>query len=411
MATDNAVTVDPNFPDACYFPDQDNVLVSFQLTRFFLFLALVVVVGPLSYRFVSWIYDWERDPKSLVEHLQDTADGLVYSFVVFVLGNYSHTLSGWTVLGYFVGLFGWALLGELPYLKVSLPTWRTWSKGAWIVHLLAVVVVVGLAVVHFVWASQQGILWPWYIVGLVLGTAFIWVGAVTSIVERRYVIPWRIRKEHPVYRTQSREIGRRGVHEEYLSSASEDGPSASLVTYPPPIVDRNRIDPLQGSDLPPMEDATPVTNGNCPAIAGTLDTHSLYPESEPPGTISPHDSTTQLAGTPLQPMEIQDEINPSPWRKGRSLWQVIDPWKQFQHRRRVAYTKPLHPCLKQRYGVHLHHWQIFYILAFFTRFPNVLSQICGGLVLGIFTHGGAAYGFDALLEVEGEPVMVTCMYE
>jgi len=51
-----------------------------------------------------------------------------------------------------------------------------------------------------------------------------------------------------------------------------------------------------------------------------------------------------------------------------------------------------------RVGFHLHHWQIFYYLAFFTRFDNPISQICSGLVIGIFMHGVAAYGFHDLLE-------------
>jgi len=51
-----------------------------------------------------------------------------------------------------------------------------------------------------------------------------------------------------------------------------------------------------------------------------------------------------------------------------------------------------------RVGFHLHHWQIFYYLAFFTRFDDVISEICAGLVIGIFLHGISAYGFHDLLE-------------
>lgn len=47
---------------------------------------------------------------------------------------------------------------------------------------------------------------------------------------------------------------------------------------------------------------------------------------------------------------------------------------------------------------HLHHWQIFYYLAFFTRFSDVISNISAGLVIGIFMHGISAYGFHDLLE-------------
>jgi len=49
-------------------------------------------------------------------------------------------------------------------------------------------------------------------------------------------------------------------------------------------------------------------------------------------------------------------------------------------------------------GYHLHHWQIFYYIAFFTRFDDVISEICAGLVIGIFMHGVSAYGFHDLLE-------------
>ena len=37
--------------------------------------------------------------------------------------------------------------------------------------------------------------------------------------------------------------------------------------------------------------------------------------------------------------------------------------------------------------IHLHHWQIFYALAFFTRFDHPVSQIAGGVTLGIYTQG------------------------
>ncbi|KAJ1910030.1 hypothetical protein IWQ60_010869 [Tieghemiomyces parasiticus] len=82
-------------------------------------------------------------------------------------------------------------------------------------------------------------------------------------------------------------------------------------------------------------------------------------------------------------------------------WRLIDPLVHL--RRRLAERDAagsLDPNLCRCFSVHLHHWQIFYILAFFTRFPHTVSQISAGLVLGIFTHGGAAYGFDSLLVVD-----------
>jgi hypothetical protein len=37
--------------------------------------------------------------------------------------------------------------------------------------------------------------------------------------------------------------------------------------------------------------------------------------------------------------------------------------------------------------IHPHHWQIFYTLAFFTRFNHPVSQVAGGITLAIYTHG------------------------
>lgn len=51
-----------------------------------------------------------------------------------------------------------------------------------------------------------------------------------------------------------------------------------------------------------------------------------------------------------------------------------------------------------RATLHPHHWQIFLLLAYFTRFPEVVSQICAGLCIGIFMHGSCAYGYGEVYE-------------
>lgn len=58
----------------------------------------------------------------------------------------------------------------------------------------------------------------------------------------------------------------------------------------------------------------------------------------------------------------------------------------------------INATLHKRVEFHLHHWQIFYFLAFFTRFDHIASQISAGLCLGIFMQGVAAYGFHDLLD-------------
>ena len=47
---------------------------------------------------------------------------------------------------------------------------------------------------------------------------------------------------------------------------------------------------------------------------------------------------------------------------------------------------------------HLHHYAIFYVLAFFARFPDTLSRIAAGAFIGASLHGIAAYDYDTTFE-------------
>lgn len=47
---------------------------------------------------------------------------------------------------------------------------------------------------------------------------------------------------------------------------------------------------------------------------------------------------------------------------------------------------PTNPYTKTL-SLHLHHWQIFYMLAFFTRFTHPVSQVGAGIVLACYMEG------------------------
>ncbi|KAI8371745.1 uncharacterized protein BYT42DRAFT_616812 [Radiomyces spectabilis] len=59
-------------------------------------------------------------------------------------------------------------------------------------------------------------------------------------------------------------------------------------------------------------------------------------------------------------------------------------------------TGPYNPYTS-RINIHLHHWQIFYMLAFFTRFTHPVSQVAAGIVLACYMEGICAYGYDSLV--------------
>ncbi|KAI8989955.1 hypothetical protein BDB01DRAFT_487794 [Pilobolus umbonatus] len=49
---------------------------------------------------------------------------------------------------------------------------------------------------------------------------------------------------------------------------------------------------------------------------------------------------------------------------------------------------------QSRVSIHLHHWQIFYVLAFFTRFDHPVSQVGAGIVIACYMEGICACTMD-----------------
>lgn len=64
---------------------------------------------------------------------------------------------------------------------------------------------------------------------------------------------------------------------------------------------------------------------------------------------------------------------------------------KFKRSSNQGESDPLLPTTVTPYqshvAIHLHHWQIFYVLAFFTRFNHPVSQIGAGLVLACYMEG------------------------
>ncbi|KAJ2351640.1 hypothetical protein GGF43_003977, partial [Coemansia sp. RSA 2618] len=172
------ISVDPGFLSGCYLhqdPDRGaSTLVSFHFVRYILFTAMLAIAGPLAFRLVAAFFDLERDFKTVGDHFDDLTNTLIYAFLVFVLGNYAHTFSWVTCVFYFVGMFGFCLLVELPFMRVSIPGWRAWSVGAWAVNLGGVALVVLAAGFHIKWAYDAGIL-QWYLPLFVLATSSLWL--------------------------------------------------------------------------------------------------------------------------------------------------------------------------------------------------------------------------------------------
>ncbi|KAJ1679482.1 hypothetical protein EV182_001956, partial [Spiromyces aspiralis] len=388
-------------------------------------------------------FDLERHYKSVVHYFNDTTNNLVYSFVLFTLGNYSHTFNWVTVVFFAAGLLGYTLLVELPFLKVSLPTWRTWGLGAWLVHLGAAALVVLAAVWHIKWAADAGFV-GWYLGLFALATATIWgtvlVNALNSwhvsrfpggsgldIAWRRVVIAMTTRPSRcSTHQRQSRRIP---------PPCMESTPR--LHSEPPytRINSEHRLGSAQlqrqlhsqpaDSLVAACTDAASPTTAVAPALSFPLrkGKDSL---SDQGSTISTRSAASTRSDIPLN--EI-DTTAPSTSNSGchyhsalatptgtdgsemapaaglsslaRSLRLSSIPISRcYPH----YLNYPNYRCVpRAHFHVHIHHWQLFYIFAFFTRFDTFASRLCAGIVLGIYVHGIAAYGFDPMLVLSPYP--------
>src|SRR4051812_20184169 len=75
------------------------------------------------------------------------------------------------ILSFYVAMFGYALLAELPFAKQSLPTWRNWSRQMWILFIVVVCAVLAMAGFHIYFAInlmsepkyKNGVYIAWYL--------------------------------------------------------------------------------------------------------------------------------------------------------------------------------------------------------------------------------------------------------
>ncbi|KAJ1801880.1 hypothetical protein LPJ75_006364 [Coemansia sp. RSA 2598] len=328
---------------------------------------MLVVAGPFAYRLVAAFFDLERDFKSVVDHFDDVTNGLLYSYVVFTLGNYAHTFSWVTLVFYFVGLFCYCILVELPFMRVSLPGWRTWSTGAWVVNLTGVALVLVAAGFHIRWAYLAGIL-QWYLPLFVLATATVWS---TMLVNRLqcYCIEKRPEGLGIERRTRRAALVLFTRRKQYAMNAAAATPSSLQIS-------NNANDAVNADFLEGIEARRSSSQGADDIAMGNAN------------------ASSSLLNMPIEPGR-QERIDSLTHEQKNEL---IEEKLRNLHYLNVQTNGPL-PLY--RYNLHLHHWQIFYILAFFTRFDEFASKMCAGVVLGICTQGYAAYGFDPMMNRKG----------
>ncbi|CAG8793653.1 19549_t:CDS:2 [Dentiscutata erythropus] len=258
------------------------------LTYIYFNIAFVIIAYPL-YRLIAGFLKWELNEKTPSKHYSDIIACIRYGFIVFVLGGYSYTFDWITILSFYVAMYSFGRIAEIPFAKQSLPTWRNWAIQMWIVIIVAILIILAFAAYHiylgviFTESGQlghDGIFLAWYIGSLIIPVILILLGLLAVREQNDRFISKKWFKIVGIFKMKKKA--------DVEAHSSNDNAENT-------------------------ENSEPVASGE----------------------------------------ETKNE--PQPYSKS------VD--------------------------VHIHHWQIFYVLAFFTRFDDPISRVASGIVLGIYTQG------------------------
>ncbi|OLY79946.1 hypothetical protein AYI68_g5970 [Smittium mucronatum] len=419
-------------------------LVSFDLFIFLYFIGITTIAGPFLYRVAASAFNWERHYISLVGYLTLFYENITLAYVLFTLGNYAHTFNYLTVIFYFVGLFGYSFLVQLPFLQVSLPTWRTWSFGAWAVHLGGLSVVL-LAAAYFIYqASVDGFIGP-YLLAFFIATGFLWIpviiNKINSMILTKYPnsFPFSRTPKYLLLKLKSYDykilhfLKKKQVHDRAAIDSNPSSPSNSIDNDD--ILsdsDNSNEDPISNPDnsINPL-----MKEKKCKEDLAENSSDINLPKTPTLSSLSSSDNNkTENASTsgPKYNLEISnmgkfsgkelraelrnkeifgskffedsiDNVSTHPESANRPIINELSNRPRLveiseeELKPKYLGVSSANPSGRVKYRVHLHHWQIFYVLAFFTRFQSIPSRIAAGLVLGIYTQGATAYGHDHLL--------------
>lgn len=117
--------------------DPRTVLYSFDVYYFLIFMLAFYIIPYPIYRTIAHRYGWETNPKTMSRHWSDFLNGITYGLILFVFGNYTHTLNWITLAAFYPSLIGYALIAELPFARTSFPNIKHWPKGMWVIFITA----------------------------------------------------------------------------------------------------------------------------------------------------------------------------------------------------------------------------------------------------------------------------------
>ncbi|KAF8927681.1 hypothetical protein EDD21DRAFT_412884 [Dissophora ornata] len=354
-------------------PDLDtcgmtNWVGSFDPIKYIYFMLATVLIPYPTYVFVATVFNWEHRAKRPARHYQDILHATSYGLIVFIFGNYARTLNWITILAFWITWPSFSLIAELDFAKTSLPSWKTWPFGMYALFAGATAVVLVFAGYHIYLGIILNRTVPgfigYYLLGLLIPFMLTMIGyaclkqqnnnlfGLSKVYNFMLELQWR---------WGTRVARRKAAKLKKLEAAK-------AVNKKMPT-----IDPPQSADA-----------------AGTVVVQMVEPQ--PSNHVSRAGSHDNLVAT-------DSNFNVSP--AGAGVVPVEQPSTEMHAIELEVAVQSYQPYVWSAAVpgyFHPHHWQLFYILAFFTRFDHWVSRVGAGITLGCYMQGIMAYGYDYLIE-------------
>ncbi|KAG0301817.1 hypothetical protein BGZ98_008029 [Dissophora globulifera] len=357
-------------------PDLDtcgmtNWVGSFDPIKFIYFMLATVLIPYPVYILVATVFNWEHRAKRPARHYQDILHATSYGLIVFIFGNYTRTLNWITILAFWMTWPIYSqLIAELDFAKTSLPSWKTWPFGMYALFAGATVVILLFAGYHIYLGIILNKTVPgfigYYLLALLVPVILTLIGYVCLKQQNNDLLglskfynfmlklqwKWGYRTARRKAQQQKKIEASKAQSPKTLDTATTEGQAGTVVV---------QVGDQQPSALASLAGSRDnlISTGNNPLV------------SSPDASAAAVAAMTEQSSTGLQVVEPEAVVPPFlPY-----VWSAAVP----------GYFHP-------------HHWQIFYTLAFFTRFDTSLSRVGAGIVLGCYMQGIMAYGFDYLIE-------------
>ncbi|KAF9583108.1 hypothetical protein BGW38_010225 [Lunasporangiospora selenospora] len=333
------------------------------------------------------------------------------------------------------------LIAELPFAKTSLPSWKSWPFGMYALFAGATAVVLAFAAYHIYLGVVLTRTVPgfvgYYLLGLLIPAALTLIGYAcykqqnNDLLGLSKVYKWIL---HLKWKRSNAVLTRKAKkQQEQLAAAAAAAQEAQKqpAIDPAASTDQNKavaaaqaagtvaipVGPC-GMDTPYSSQSNFASRtGSNDHLVRALDINSdtnhsqqsqtsLPGSSGPSGTLAPTNvAPTTASGDTIhnlcQPY-IPNPTRSSPVDTLGDVNELTDINGQPQRTEPAATTTsieiaepavvlpPYNPyvwTVTTAGYFHPHHWQLFYILAFFTRFDHWVSRVGGGIVLGCYMQG------------------------